>query len=410
MRRVLLIALVLSGAIAADAGACSCAGGESPQSRLDSSDAAFVGTVKSSRPGRSDPHGHGTVIHTFDVERAYKGPIGSTVDVEIGTDGGMCGFTPRSGERIGLLLYGGAPYSAGICNQIAPEDLERTRAAAPTPTGGASAFLVSGGFGVIGLDAKGAITRKSAGGGGALEVCPGAETVLQAGRELTVRRVSDLKVTGTRALPQETAGVKCLDEAGDDIVVARMVDTRLRSAPGLIRITAGKRTTLARGTQPYVAFAEKFALTIDGIQGNLRLMATPYDGSAPRSLGRFRELPHHLTISPDERRAAFIEYPFEGRIRLVRIDLRTGAVRRSALARRRYGPLLWLTPTKLVTGRKFSDAVVRGGKVWTVRGTGVYVDARRVQLLPQSPDQIEAVVPNASASACSMRDGRLAGP
>lgn len=136
MFRRLTLVLVLAGLGLATWGAqtstaCSLAGPPPPlHERLAAAAGAFVGTVISRRdtpPGPSGSIGSGdpTVLR-FAVERAYKGDLGSEVDVMTVRSSATCGLEAQPGDRLALLLRTDAHgrWTAGLGDNVDLAQLE----------------------------------------------------------------------------------------------------------------------------------------------------------------------------------------------------------------------------------------------------------------------------------------------
>ena len=132
MRRVAVAATALVlAAIASfaapveDARACSCVRPDAERD-LARADAAFVGTLVSSRVRGNDGYS------TFDVESVAKGELEPTVVVRSAASGASCGLELEEGTRTGLLLSReGGEWTSTLCVQIAAEEL--LAAGAPRP-------------------------------------------------------------------------------------------------------------------------------------------------------------------------------------------------------------------------------------------------------------------------------------
>lgn len=132
MRIVVGLAAALA-AIAAFAGpqaetalACSCAYPNLAR-ELPRADAAFVGTVLSSRIANSPGVRFGNlVIMRFSLQRAIKGSLTTPLVVRTSAQESACGLRLRRGDRAGLLLdrHAGA-YFTSVCSQVYPERLIR---------------------------------------------------------------------------------------------------------------------------------------------------------------------------------------------------------------------------------------------------------------------------------------------
>lgn len=356
----LVAALVWAGA----AGACSCAAIPAEGRLADPAvTVAFAGAPVSSREGTPAPADGGpgaTRIYTFDVERVYKGNVGATLEVEIATDGGTCGFTPTLDERIGLALRGRAPFEAGVCDLVAPEDLERAVSTFPAPLlTGRVAALVAGGFGadasVASIDTAGRILAYGFGRGGtALSPCPGGARFVQVDREVVVRDSASLKVLARRRSGiTSVASARCLSADGRDVAVAG--DATSERASGLVLVRGPKRRVLLRGPQPYAVLGTTFALVSVGGDEQVTVQRLDYTTGRMRRVTDAPELPTYLTLSADQRRAAFIEQsvgsPTGGDPTAITVfTTRPGAAapRRRDVPDSLFGPLVWLGDDRLL--------------------------------------------------------------
>ena len=149
MFRRLTLVLVLAGLGLATWGAqtsvaCSLLGPPPPlRERLAAAAGAFVGTVISRRDAPPGPGGFvGTgdpTVLRFGVERAYKGDLGSEVDVMTVRSGATCGLEAQPGDRLALLLGTDAQgrWTAGLGSDVDPAALEHAAralaAGGPTP-------------------------------------------------------------------------------------------------------------------------------------------------------------------------------------------------------------------------------------------------------------------------------------
>jgi hypothetical protein len=115
--------IVLVGA--ADAHACSCAGGVSMEQRFRSSDGAIIGRlVKVERLDQS------TALHTYGVRRVYKGrrriDEGEKLVLKTERFGASCGLPDREGKAYGLFLEKNAPrWSASLCTVVSASKMRR---------------------------------------------------------------------------------------------------------------------------------------------------------------------------------------------------------------------------------------------------------------------------------------------
>jgi hypothetical protein len=136
MRRgLVLVAIALSGLAATAAAperawACTCAPAD-PAVILAEARAAFVGVYLDRRLPES---GSGDLaVYRFRVERAVKGTLPPTIEVESAVDAATCGLAVSSGERVGLALRrSGGAWRSDLCAQVEADAL---LAAAPPGEG-----------------------------------------------------------------------------------------------------------------------------------------------------------------------------------------------------------------------------------------------------------------------------------
>jgi hypothetical protein len=127
-----LVALVLAG----EAGALTCPQAKMRQ-RIDDADAAFVGTLVSSRPA-----GAGKRLYRFDVLQPVKGPLGSEVDVQAPVLVYSNDKPVPPGTDVGVLaLLDGATFTTTSCGITNPALL---LAEASEPKGGWIKLLIGG--------------------------------------------------------------------------------------------------------------------------------------------------------------------------------------------------------------------------------------------------------------------------
>lgn len=358
-----ILALAAALVWVATAGACSCAAIPAEERLADPGvSVVFAGAPISSREGRPPPADGGpgaSRIYTFDVERVYKGTVGPTIEVEIGTDGGTCGFTPTIDERIGLALRGTAPYEAGMCDLVAPEDLERAVSAFPAPLlTGRVAALVAGSFGadasVASIDTAGRILAYGFGRGGtALSSCPGGRRFVQVDREVVVRDTASLRVLARRRSGVgSVARARCLSADGRHVAVTG--DATSERASGLVLVRGPQRRVLLRGPQPDAVLGTTFALVSIGGE-EVTVQRLDYATGRLRRVAAAPELPTFLTLAPDQRRAAFVEQavgtPTGGDpTRITVFTTRPGSApaRRRAVPDTLFGPLVWLGNDRLL--------------------------------------------------------------
>jgi len=105
-----------------DAAACTCAGA-SPRTRLDASDAAFIGRLLSARQA-PERDGVAQLVYVFSVDSVVKGELAERVEVRSPAEGATCGFELEPEEASGILLHrDGDGWVGGLCGQIAVGEL-----------------------------------------------------------------------------------------------------------------------------------------------------------------------------------------------------------------------------------------------------------------------------------------------
>ena len=122
MIRILLVFLLLSVPVGADA--CSCIPSGPPQQELAQSDVVFVGIVRSQDgphriPAGRDTYRYSDVVFRFVVVAAWKGIDSREVEVRTGSGGGDCGYVFTVGEPY-LVYAHQAPSGAlgtGLCSR-----------------------------------------------------------------------------------------------------------------------------------------------------------------------------------------------------------------------------------------------------------------------------------------------------
>jgi hypothetical protein len=114
---------------AGDAFACSCAVFD-PRDELERSDGAFVGTLVERVVDGEE------AIHTFTVDQAIKGKLGTTVVVRTHRDGATCGLEIEVGQEVGLFLTrDGVTWRSILCQQISAAELLEAARPLPAPSG-----------------------------------------------------------------------------------------------------------------------------------------------------------------------------------------------------------------------------------------------------------------------------------
>lgn len=259
---VLVLVVASLAAAVEPARACSCVQPD-PWRVLEQADGAFVGRLVSRLES-----GDGRAVLVFSVERAVKGKIDATVEVETVSSGAGCGIETSVGQRIGLfLLREGGRWVGHLCWQVAPEDL-LAAAALPVPNGkGPVAMFVGGRFGparTLALDARGRTLAYGMGGGtvAAFSVCPGGRRVAEvvdsgSGYVVTIRDLPTLRFVRHQPVTAVYAEeIACVNESGDQLAV---FDSDTAARGRLMRVTRRGGTTIWRGKAFYASFWKHLA-------------------------------------------------------------------------------------------------------------------------------------------------------
>jgi hypothetical protein len=331
-----------------------------PRDSLKAADGAFIGTMLSHTPDPGD--GGQTSTYTFSVQEEFKGEFGGTVDVRSATNGASCGLEVPIGGATGLFLnlVDGAWHS-NLCQQIAPEDLRAAAQPLPEPNGeGPIKMLVSGSYGdagIIALDAQG---RTLAYGerepeSGLLHVCPTSQRFLEVyggfrRPNLAVRDTSTLEVVREIDLPLGTAPYKNLTP----VAMACDVDAGVIYLAALryggdeedfvFKITGDNVKRIYRGKVGDFSFVGTDLYLTEG--GRARFLVK-LDLAKPERDG-LATVPGNSTsprLSPNGKwmtlRAG------SDRMRLVVVNLATGATRSKVLAEGHAGQALWLDDRRI---------------------------------------------------------------
>lgn len=356
---VCLVALLAALAVTAGpARACSCIPPD-PWSYLRQADGAFVGELVSRRSA-----GQGRDVLLFRVERAVKGRIGATVEVETADNGAACGIEGSVGQRIGLFLRReGGGWFGHLCWQVSPEDL-LAAAALPAPNGqGHVALLLGGRFGparTLALDAKGRTLAYGMGRGRTtlLSPCPGARRVaelaqLPSGPELAIRETSAFQVTRRQAvaLPGRRlpARLVCENASGSSVVVFGIGAGDSPVGAALFRLARGSPTVIWKGTA-YLSSLTRRAAYLNA--GELAARLVRVDLRTGR-VTRLAWLPRSPRVVPDAtgERFAGVAYRLGERSRLFLVDLTTrpATVRSAPLAGPEVlGDVIWVSSRRLL--------------------------------------------------------------
>jgi hypothetical protein len=359
---VVLVVASLAAAVE-PARACSCIPPD-PWSYLEKADEAFVGRLVSRREADQ-----GRAVLTFDVERAVKGKIGSTVEVTTANNGAACGIETSVGRRIGLFLVReGDGWVGHLCWQVAPEDL-LAAAALPAPNGrGGAALFVGGRFGparTLALDLKGRTLAYGVGAGKTweLSVCPGGRRVaeiafLGQGWELAIRDARNLQMIRRQALvmpgrrrPEE---LRCEDRAGSSVLIfARWwcCDAPYQSAIYRMR---GRQLTAIWNGAAYAASLTSPVVYLCTLSQSGQCLLLSLDPRSGRVATR-QSLPMCACVSfvPDarDRRLAGVSSGIAGTSHIVLVDLtrHPPKLRRTPLRREAAsGEVYWLADGRLL--------------------------------------------------------------
>ena len=356
---VVVLTVASLAAAVEPARACSCIPPD-PWSYLAKADGAFVGRLVSRRET-----GDGRASLLFNVERAVKGKIGDTVEVETANNGAACGIETSVGRRIGLFLVRERDAWTGhLCWQVEPEDL-LAAASLPAPNGrGPVALFVGGRFGparTLALDAEGRTLAygMGAGGTGSLSLCPGRQLLAEIGRagtrsELAIRDARSLQVIRRQPLrlpgKRTPVALDCEDSAGSRVVIFAswtLGDTPFRAA--IYRVAGRRVTAVWRGTA-HLSSLDRGIAYLNAGPGANRLVSVDLQTG---HVAPIAWLPLSPSLVPDARgkRLAGVAYLFSERSRLVLVDLtsRPPKVMSSPLAAHEVsGEVVWLPSGRLL--------------------------------------------------------------
>ncbi len=353
---VALLTLATLAAAVEPARACSRVPPD-PWSYLERADGAFVGRLVSRRES-----GQGRAVLVFSVERALKGKIGDTVEVETVSSGAACGIETSVGRRIGLfLMREGGKWFGHLCWQVEPEDL-LAAAALPAPNGrGPVAMLVGGSFGParpLALDAQGRTLAYGTGKGTprAFAVCPGARRVAEvvdsgAGYTVAIRDLPTLRLVRQQPVRVVYAEeLACISADGEQLAVF-LSDTGARGR--LKRVTPRSATTIWRGEAFYTSFWKHLAYVQGLDRGGTTFIAVDLRTGIARKLGTVPDFGiYQLAANPAGTRLASDAYEEGCRARCARLVL-IDLARRPIVARTipmpiDFGRVLWLSNDRFV--------------------------------------------------------------
>jgi hypothetical protein len=310
------------------------------------------------------------VLLTFSVERAVKGRIGDTIEVETANNGSACGIETTVGGRIGLFLEReGDTWTGHLCWQVAPEDL-LAAASLPAPNGhGPVALLVGGRFGparTLALDLRGHTLAYGFGAGSTslLSTCPGgrqlaeiapvrSDTRMRPTYEVAIRETSSMRITRRQTLKlpgwRFATGLLCEGAAGTSVVIFANVPGDAPNGAAMYRLANGRVTAIWKGAgflssfKPRIAYLNAGRLTdqlvsVDLHTGRVRALAW-----LPRS--------PRLAADRTGRRLAGVAYLLSEKSRIVLVDLTTRPprIRSTPLgASDVSGTVLWVSDRRMV--------------------------------------------------------------
>ena len=358
----LLIAAALASAVE-PARACSCLPPD-PWNYLERADGAFVGRLVSRQET-----GDGRAVLVFSVERAVKGKISDTVEVETVSSGAGCGIETSVGRRIGLFLVReGDGWFGHLCWQVEPEDL-LAAASLPAPNGrGPVALLVGGRFGparTLALDAKGRTLAYGLGAGYVedFSVCPGGRRVAEfvddtpyGADTVAIRELPTLRLIRQQPLNRYYSEADALhweNASGEQIVGFYGSGPGLERPARLVRITPRSTATIWQGRAWYASFAERLAY-VQVLPSYFRPMMVAVDlrTGIARKLGAVSVFgANELTPNPAGTRLAGDSHEEGCRAscaHLLVIDLERHPISdRTITVPNEFGSTLWLTDNRL---------------------------------------------------------------
>jgi hypothetical protein len=425
---VLVLTVATLAAAVEPARACSCIQPD-PWRLLEQADGAFVGRLVS-----REESGEGRAVLVFSVERAVKGKIGDTVEVQTANDGAACGIETSVGQRIGLFLVReGGRWFGHLCWQVAPEDL-LAAAALPAPNGrGPVALLVGGRFGharTLALDAKGRTLAYGEGRGTTtlLSPCPGgnrfAEVAYVFGQgqvgELAIRDMRTLRIIRRQQLRlpgrRRAHELECEDPAGSSVVIfARWWCCDAPNRAAIYRFGGSRLTAIWSGAAYTASLTPPVAYLCTSKSGQHLLLSLH---SRTGRVGTRRPLPIFACASfvPDAKgdRIAGVSSGLAGTSHIVLVNLRRNPpnllkapLRREATS----GQVHWLSDGRLLflplyggdTGRVLDlnlrtrsrfrwiagDTALVGSTVFGVHTNGALVAAK----VPSGPQRVARHLP-----------------
>ena len=312
-----LAAAVAALAVAAPAGACSCAPGD-PRRTLMQADGAFVGVLLSKRVLA----GGGDAVFTFRVEQVVKGrlvrgKLPRRFRVYSASNGAACGLEGARGTRMGLFVYlDRGRWTSNLCRQIAPAELRRAARPLPRPNGrGAATVLVGGSFGearTMTLDSEGRTLAYGRGTGSttSFAVCPGGSRVAElvstprGPYRIAIRTLPALALVRQVTLPRTPAfaPARCADAAGTRLVGPTSDD---QGVTGIAELVGSSLRPLYQSNSSTAAVAGGHAYLVQRDE----LVRVDLATGARAVLGRVPPRTTRLVPSPDGRHVAAVVPP-----------------------------------------------------------------------------------------------------
>ena len=375
-RRLLILALLtaatLIGAGADRASACSCADSD-PRDRVEAGEPALIGRVVEATRNPADPYA--LARYVVRVERALNVRLGRRVTLRSSPFSSSCGVEWNEGRRIATFLYRArGRWMTGLCNVVAPHELERASRPYTLPLGrGQVALLAGGSFGdarLMALDRRGRVLGYGFGQGAVrrISVCPGARLaaeLVDRGRRLAsvvVRSLESLAVVSAAEVPRHMTELSCADATGGTVYAAgiKYSGRPVRGSADVYRVDGSTRTRLARRPAEHLALGTDVAY----LWSSRRLRAIGLRDGSERTVLRMG-LPERIAPNPFGGPLAVQDY--RNRLRLV--DPATGAVIESR--RSPGGELVWLAADRLFS-RVGGAAVILDSRLRRQRRYGFY--------------------------------------
>lgn len=301
---------------------------------------------------RSD-HGAGSRA-TLTVEAEAGPDLPATLTTSVGNSGASCGFSLRPGHVAAVIVdRRGTGWRVNSCDVTGPaEALAHIRGAPKPAAGGPAVAVASGDFGgsrLAGLDAEGRVVAwdGQSGTGSLAAVCPGGDTVVDAGRgrdgngQLSVHDSATLSPRRVIDLPRfriaEHAALRCADPRGGRVEIL----TSASRSHGQLVTVSGTDVTRVRldPLESAAAVGDGFVAVTEKSPTLVRIRT---DGSRER----LTELPHGgaLTLAPDER-TVLVSGAVGGAQVFRTVDLDSGATLGA-----------WTAPVPFTAGATWIDA------------------------------------------------------